>query len=375
MKATLTVILFMVAFPLCAQEPADSARTVLSFNGQITGWEVTKFPEPISWQAGGRFLPTLLGEYSWGENSKLNFEASAHINGSLNFSDWNYVDGYGEIKPYRVWLRYSGRNWELRGGLQKINFGVARMFRPLMWFDSMDVRDPLQLTDGVYGILGKYFFENNASVWLWSLLGSKQPKGWELIGSARRRPEIGGRVEFPVFSGEMGVSTHHRKADVHLNENRIGIDGRWDAGVGLWFETSFTRMQKNSYGIAVHQDAVTLGMDYTFAVGNGVGMTLEYFRYHAGDKFMRNGTNLNLIGGMFTYPVSVLDNLTAMFFYAGNQSDMWFNYINWARTYDNWSFYLMGYWNPEISLLLGGQNESKNLFMGKGFQLMASYNF
>lgn len=132
MKATLIIILFMVAFPLSAQEPADSARTVLSFNGQITGWEVTKFPEPVSWQTGGRFLPTLLGEYSWGENSKLSFEASAHINGSLNFSDWNYVDGYGEIKPYRVWLRYSGRNWELRGGLQKINFGVARMFRPLM---------------------------------------------------------------------------------------------------------------------------------------------------------------------------------------------------------------------------------------------------
>ena len=173
----------------------------------------TNSPIRVNWQPGCRFLPVcrnLVGE----ENSKLDAEASVHLYGLLILQG-GLINKEGKLKPYRVWLRYSGKNWELRGGLQKINFGTARMFRPLMWFDAMDVRDPLQLTDGVYGILGKYFFENNASVWLWSLLGNKRPKGWELIGSARRRPEIGGRFEFPAFAGEMGVSTHHRKTDVH----------------------------------------------------------------------------------------------------------------------------------------------------------------
>lgn len=396
MKTIVFSILFALSVSLYAQEMTDSVRVDsatdsqkinLSFNGQITVWEITQFTNPLNWQLGGRFLPTFLGSYSLRENSMLDFEASAHINGSLNFSDLKNVDNQGEIKPYRIWLRYSGNNWELRGGLQKINFGVARMFRPLMWFDGMDVRDPLQLTDGVHGLLGKYFFENNASIWLWSLIGNNKQKGWELIGSSRWHPEIGGRVEFPAFTGEMGLSTHHRKVDVHnftilvpentlLNESRLGLEGRWDVGVGLWFETSFTKLQKNSHNIALHQDAVNLGMDYTFPVGNGVGMTLEYFRYHIGNEFIKNGLNLNLLGGMFTYPVSILDNLTAMCFYVTNHDmNLWFNYINWARTYDKWSFYLMGYWNPEISLALGGQIGSKNLFMGKGIQLMASYNF
>lgn len=388
-------LLFIAVFPLHAQEPSDSAGSVSDdglhrihfvLNGQITGWETTQLSNPVNWQPGCRFLPVLLGDFSWGENSKLDAEASVHLYGLLNFTGWDYINKEGKLKPYRVWLRYSGKNWELRGGLQKINFGTARMFRPLMWFDAMDVRDPLQLTDGVYGILGKYFFENNASVWLWSLLGNKRPKGWELVGSTRRRPEIGGRFEFPAFAGEMGVSTHHRKTDVHhllpdvpentlLDENRVGLDGRWDVGVGLWFETSFTRLQKNNYKMALHQDAINVGMDYTFPLGNGLGLTVEYFRYHTGDGFMRKGMNLNVIGEMLSYPVSVLDNLTAMFFYVGNDLNMWLNYISWARTYDKWSFYLMGFWNPEVNLPLGGQAGGKNLFMGKGIQLMASYNF
>ena len=60
-------------------------------------------------------------------------------------------------------------------GLQKINFGSATMLRPLMWFDQVDPRDPLQLTDGVWGVLGRYYFLNNANIWLWGLYGNKNP--------------------------------------------------------------------------------------------------------------------------------------------------------------------------------------------------------
>jgi hypothetical protein len=71
--------------------------------------------------------------------------------------DFNSFSSNGDIKPYRLWARYSTSQLEIRAGLQKINFGSANILRPLMWFDQMDPRDPLQLTDGVWGILGRYY--------------------------------------------------------------------------------------------------------------------------------------------------------------------------------------------------------------------------
>ena len=86
----------------------------------------------------------------------------------------------------------------VRGGLQKINFGSANLLRPLMWFDQIDPRDPLQLTDGVWGILGRYYFLNNANIWVWGLIGNDQRKGWEVIPSVKNKPEFGFRVQMPI---------------------------------------------------------------------------------------------------------------------------------------------------------------------------------
>ena len=63
-----------------------------------------------------------------------------------------------------------------------------------------------------------------------------------------------------------------------------------------------------------------------------------------------------------------------MFFYVPAQN-MLFNYASWSRTYDRWSIFAIGFWNPANSQLLSFQANSKNLFSGKGIQLMVSYNF
>nr|MDA3793422.1 hypothetical protein [Elusimicrobiota bacterium] len=68
---------------------------------------------------------------------------------------------------YRFWLRYQKINWEVRVGLQKINFGPAKIFRSLMWFESADTRDPLKIAKGIKGILGRYYFLNNSNIWIW----------------------------------------------------------------------------------------------------------------------------------------------------------------------------------------------------------------
>ena len=52
-----------------------------------------------------------------------------------------------------------------------------------------------------------------------------------------------------------------------------------------------------------------------------------------------------------------------------------YNYLSWTRTYDNWSFYAIGYWNPESFNLITSASPGKNLFNGKGFELMVNYNF
>ena len=382
MRLIFVIFILLILSDLNAQ--SDSAK--VHFNGQLVGWTTAQFENPFMLQPGGRFVPTLTGKFELKSSSYFDFEASLNMNGSITIEDMSKSTLTGDIKPYRVWARYATDKIEIRAGLQKINFGQAKMFRPLMWFDGMDVRDPLQLTDGVYGVLGKYFFENNANLWLWGLIGNENRKGWEMFGTEKWKPEVGGRIELPVLNGEMAMTTHYRKVyainmlssawnDYRLlAENRIGLDGKWDLGVGLWFESSTTITEKNWIMVPRFQDMLNVGVDYTLPVGNGLGVTFEYLRYHAGDNFFTKGNTANLIGSMFSYPVTMMDNLSAMFFYIPNQSAL-YNYVTWNRNYDKWSIYAIGYWNPVNTQMLLFQTGSTNLFAGKGVQVMVSYNF
>ena len=377
--------LILSAFYVLCFSQSDVQKS-LRFNGQIVGWANVQMDNPVFWQPGARFVPSLTWKQSITSNTTFDAEASLNIYGNTDFRNFKTDTLNGQIKPYRVWLRYSNQNFELRAGLQKINFGQARMFRPLMWFDGMDVRDPLQLTDGVYGLLAKYFFENNANIWAWGLLANENRKGWELFGSEKWKPELGGRVELPLLNGEIALSTHHRKVKAInllssqlnnfqlLNESRFGLDGKWDVGPGIWFENSTTITQVNNIQVPRYQDMWNFGLDYTFPLGNGLGMTVEYLRYHAGENFLTGGITMQFAGGMFTYPLSVVDNLSLMLFYEPIANQL-FNYASWSRNYDNWSIYAIVFVNPYYAQMLGFQSGNRNLFAGKGFQVMCSYNF
>ena len=377
--------LILSAFYVLCFSQSDVQKS-LRFNGQIVGWANVQMDNPVFWQPGARFVPSLTWKQSITSNTTFDAEASLNIYGNADFRNFKTDTLNGQIKPYRVWLRYSNQNFELRAGLQKINFGQARMFRPLMWFDGKDVRDPLQLTDGVYGLLAKYFFENNANIWAWGLLANENRKGWELFGSEKWKPELGGRVELPLLNGEIALSTHHRKVKAInllssqlnnfqlLNESRFGLDGKWDVGPGIWFENSTTITQVNNIQVPRYQDMWNFGLDYTFPLGNGLGMTVEYLRYHAGENFLTGGITMQFAGGMFTYPLSVVDNLSLMLFYEPIANQL-FNYASWSRNYDNWSIYAIVFVNPENAQMIGFQSGNRNLFAGKGFQVMCSYNF
>ncbi len=288
-----------------------------------------------------------------------------------------------QLSPYRMWLRFSGDQFELRAGLQKINFGSAQMFRPLMWFDRIDPRDPLQLTDGVYGLLGRYYFLNNANIWVWALYGDDKIKGWELIPSLKNSIEYGGRVQLPLYTGEVALTYHHRTADptavlpdsitqgMQAPENRIAFDAKMDLVVGLWTEISLTH-QDLSFTEQQYKTMLNVGMDYTFNLGNGLNMMAEGFGYLQGEQPFANEEGL--VFGLLSaaYPVNIIHNVSAMLFYDITNNDF-YRFINWSVAYDKWSFYVMGFWNPETYSLYNVDPRT-SLYGGWGFQLMAVFN-
>jgi len=61
-----------------------------------------------------------------------------------------------------------------------------------------------------------------------------------------------------------------------------------------------------------------------------------------------------------------------MFYYDWDHRD-WYRFMHWRRAYDNWSFHLIGFWNPEQFQLYQSQEET-NAFAGKGLQMMVVFN-
>ena len=275
-----------------------------------------------------------------------------------------------------------------------------------MWFDRIDPRDPLQITDGVYGLLMRYFFLNNANLWFWALYGNDETKGWEFIPTQERTVELGGRIQVPMPFGEIGFSTHHRRIDVDKGvnqllalielgdmsltgqpaltgfgttpESRFGLDGKWDLGIGLWTECVLIhhRFGQPIKEIALltpeYQRLINLGMDYTLGMGNGLYTVFEQFWFDITREAFGKGESIAFSSLSLGYPMGLLDNVTGMVYYDWENDD-WYRFINWQRTTDRWSFYLMAFWNPDQFQLYQTTGET-SLFAGKGFQFMVVFN-
>ena len=359
--------------------------SIFKFKGQADAYAGLNFSNPVQVQTGVRFLPTL----SIGKNidSNLKFDSELSFDSYLNYQfsgSGNYASD-SKIKPYRLWVRLSSERFELRAGLQKINFGSAAMLRPLMWFDHIDPRDPLQLTDGVYSLLGRYYFQNNANAWLWVLWGNDKTKGWEIVPSARKVPEFGGRMQIPVPKGEVALSYHHRTVDLAgilsssgiprpltYPEDKIGLDGKWDIGPGVWAEYSLTHSRPDSVYFKRWTKLFTLGIDYTFAVGNGLYAASEFFRYSTAGEVFDAGINQTFSSLSVNYPVGI-NKIGSIIYYNWNDHS-WYRFINMQRQSDNWTYYLFLFWNPE-KFAIYNNISGNNMFSGKGIQFMAVFNF
>jgi hypothetical protein len=368
--------------------------------GQVSGWISVTDSEPPRTQMGIRYIPNLYVSQTIGHKYSLNAEFSADVYGTGLMQTLDHVDFDGKTKPYRLWFRFSGTQFEARLGLQKINFGSASLLRPLMWFDRIDARDPLQLTDGVYGALFRYYFLNNANIWLWGLYGNDETKGWEIVPSDDETVEYGGRFQYPLWTGEIAATYHHRKmdlekglndflssvsvpvpnemlslidlSDIDAPENRFGVDGKWDMEIGFWLEAVLIHHDIDLFPELKYRRFVNVGGDYTFGLGNGLHALGEHLILEISEEPFGSGERFQFSALSLNYPVGLVDNVTGVLYYDW-ENESWYRFVNWQRTYDTWRFYLMAFWNPEQFQIYQGQ-EQIHTFAGKGIQVMAVYN-
>jgi hypothetical protein len=377
-----TIFLSVSAVQGRSQDSTTQHTGAFNFKGQLSTYTHLNLGNDLPWWSGGRYIPQLNYELELEKERKIDFEASANIYGNMGLLPFDSASFNGDLKPYRIWARFSTRQFELRAGLQKINFGSASILRPLMWFDQMDPRDPLQLTDGVWGILARYYFLNNANIWLWGLYGNDRLKGWEAFPSLGTIPEFGGRIQSPVPRGEAGLSYHHRIADCSLvanggadlskvPENRFGLDAKFDVVVGLWLEASWSNYN-GDLGNYSNQEIVNLGIDYTFGIGNGLTVILEQLVASYDQKPFSFSDPLTFSLLNVSYPIGMFDDVNAIIYYDWTNNRI-YNFLNWQKQFNSFTFYLMGYINPK-DYRIPTQATDEILYAGNGIQVMLVFN-
>jgi len=136
---------------------------------------------------------------------------------------------------------------------------------------------------------------------------------------------LGGRLQTPVPLGEIGITYHFRKSyagdsifnmpdKTDIPENRLGIDGKWDLGIGIWFEGTW--IGKSRYnGILKNQEMLTIGADYTFGIGNGLNTIIENLFLAYDEKAFKFENIFSFTGSTLSYPLGISDQISAIVFY------------------------------------------------------------
>ncbi len=361
--------------------------------GQASLWNNSNVEKLEETQIGLRYIPELSFTHSMGGEFFIDADISYD---AFAGHDFGANDSRTSLSPYRFWLRCSASQFEARLGLQQIKFGQAMILRPLMWFDEIDIRDPQQFTPGVPAVLLRYYFLNNANVWLWGVLGEGKTRGMEFIASEKNSLEYGGRIQYPTPAGEAALSWHHRRADLSpllpeplasavepVPEDRFAFDGKWDVGVGLWVESAL--IHKTIGGIAgvysalsppdeshFYQKYLTIGADYTFGFGNGLHVLGEHLVFDVSTELTGRDKRSEFSALMTDYNFSLWDMAMGILYYSWETHE-WYKFLTWRRTYDNFSFNISLYWNPDMPLM-AASDESSAFGAGRGFQIMVIFN-
>jgi len=182
-------------------------------------------------------------------NDKFSIDTEQLINGYFDLKAYSKDDAINQgsnadiwvkLELYRSWFRFSAPQFEFRIGRQKINFGTAQILRPLKWFDTIDPTDPQKNSEGVDALLFRYYFLNNANIWLWAVNSNINEDVNIIADMIKDKFEFGGRLQYPFKYCESALSYNHQDINVDIEdplqfkqEDRFGFDCRWDFQIGL----------------------------------------------------------------------------------------------------------------------------------------------
>jgi hypothetical protein len=369
----LCTCLFLWAYLLCIPGYADALE--YDFSGQLSGWYVVaeNSGDPEH-SAGLRYIPRIGFRYDI--SGDVFFDAEVSVNGVATLNTDNTADD-ADLDVYRLKIRLATNQMETRLGLQKISFGPAFLLRSLQWFDRLDPRDPQKLTDGVYGIRFKYSALNNAGYWIWVLLGNDDLKGFEILPTDANKPEVGGRIQYPVAAGELAATFHTRKVDLPLfflpdiTERRYALDGRWDMVVGFWFEAVAQQYDTDLLPFEWIK-LTTIGVDYTFGIGNGLYVLGEHLTTTLSGELSQWTENRHFSAYSVRYPIGFSDAVSVIGYYDWDENDAAL-YAGWERTYDNLAVTASVFTYPETDETLFGFRQNAGA-KGSGGQVVFVYH-
>ena len=326
------------------------------------------------------YIPTLsfYPQYEWanGFDFEIAYNSQSQFDGLIGTGDkGSNING----DLHRLWGRYSSDRIEFRYGLQKIAFGPGLILRPLMWFDTINQKDPTSQTEAVTAVRLRYFSKYDITYWGWVI----HPEDADLRAS-------GGRVEFPIRKlGNFGLSYHHRPKYTGMvvpdnsglplvfptsAEDRYGIDFRADKVIGFWAEATVAKSSKDEFIKQFDRDMFMIGGDYTIPLGNGVYMLTEFMVNKIKPKAKPNDEQNEISAFLINYPISMLDSGSLIIEYDWEHK-RYFNFLRLSRTYDNYIFNLLLFSNPERSDFIKEEIEFAGLTgFGKGMQLMVIFN-
>ncbi len=200
--------------------------------------------------------------------------------------------------------------------------------------------------------------------------------GWEAFSGKSGTLETGGRLTVPNNRGQIGISTHFRIADISelypndpdLYESRIGLDGFWDVGVGLWVESVY-KHQELSADPFLDQIQATLGSDYTIWLGNGLHIMAEHMLISSWNSpFMEDQTS-HLSTVMLSFSPTMFDQVSLLIL-NNWEDDSPLAYISWGQTYDDFRFTVGAFYSKSDT----NNSSAGSGFSGKGLQLTVAYN-
>jgi hypothetical protein len=272
------------------------------------------------------------------------FEKNGHIFDYELVGDLLYTGGLreeiGVVEEYdaelfRGWIRYEKGNFKIRGGRQQILFGAATLFRPLGLFDTRIISGIIPLTRGVDGVRSTYFMSNTSSI-----------QGWAVPAQIENRVIVGLRSEANFGPLEAGVALqYHPKtdlpflADFNLEMVQVGYHLKGESVVGYWNESRLD-IQQDQPGNPLRFDTV-LGVDYTFDVGQGLHVLLEYFLRTSEKGFtnidLKQDRTIQVVGLQLDQPVGIDIVWRAFFFFDLNDQSFQFapqiEYNLWGQVY------------------------------------------